>query len=56
MKLLALLPLLTLPFLPTLTDDEPAAEAPAPVRWLTDLGQATELAAESDRPLMIVFR
>lgn len=31
------------------------ADAPG-VRWLADLDTATALAAESDRPLLIVFR
>ena len=39
--------------------DEPTAAAtaaPQEVTWLTDLDLATSIAAERDRPLMIVFR
>ncbi len=35
---------------------QPASGEASPVRWLDDLDRATALAAESDRPLMIVFR
>ena len=61
MKVLLLLPLLSLPLLvcaaaSEATDDRPALAEPAPLAWQHDLDRAAELAAESDRPLMIVFR
>jgi len=39
-----------------LGEDGDDASAAAGVTWLTDLDLATSIAAERDRPLMIVFR
>ena len=63
MRPLLFLPLLLAPLGSTIVASRPAPDTPQldktevrPVAWQTDLNRATELAAERDRPLMIVFR
>ena len=37
-------------------DDEAAVATSAPLAWLDDLGLARAVAAERDRPILLVFR
>ncbi len=63
MKLFLLLPLALLPLVPAPArsageDPAPAASSTdgATLRWYDDVDEATLVAAEGDRPLMVVFR
>lgn len=58
MKALALLSLTLLPLALSAAraDDEAAVATSAPLAWLDDLGLARAVAAERDRPILLVFR